>query len=153
MYVVSAFEHTVKIEMALTSIEMKGIPKANVLAVPLDPRAPAPALFDRIHSSDSRSLLDVPMILSALFALLGLIYGFLLAWGPVLWALIGMVFGFGLGLLIKLFTVKRGEKKQTKRLPAVVVMVCCRDDQLQMVQDTMWAHAALGVAKVDIGRS
>ncbi len=153
MYVVSAFEHTVKIEMALTSIEMKGIPKANILAVPLDTRAPSPVLFDRMHSSDSHSLLDMPIILAALFALFGLIYGFLLTWGPVLWALIGTGSGFGLGLIIKLFTVKRSEKKQTKKLPAVVVLVCCRDDQLQMVQDTMWSHAALGVAKLDIGNS
>ena len=153
MYVVSMFEHSVKIEMALTSIEMKGIPNDSILAVPLDTRAPAPALFDRMHSSDSRSMLDIPMILAALFSLFGLIYGFLLAWGPVLWALIGTGSGFGLGLVIKLFTVKRSEKKQTKKLPAVVVMVCCRDDQLQMVQDTMWAHAALGVAKLDIGNS
>ena len=151
MYVVSTFEHTIKIEMALTSIEMKGIPKANILAVPLDTRAPSPALFDRLHSSDGRSLLDMPIILAALFALLGLIYGFLLAWGPVLWALIGTGFGFGLGLLIKLFIVKRSEKTKAKKIPAVVVMICCRDDQLQMVQDTMWAHAALGVAKLDIG--
>ena len=153
MYVVSAFEHTIKIETALTSIEMKGIPKANILAVPLDTRAPSPALFDRLHSSDSRSMLDMPVILAALFALFGLIYGFLLTWGPVLWALIGTGFGFGLGFVIKLFTVKHSEKKHTNKLPAVVVMVCCRDDQLQMVQDTMWAHAALGVAKLDLGDS
>lgn len=153
MYVVSTFEHSVKIEMALTSIEMKGVPRDSILAVALDTRAPAPALFDRMHSSDSRSLLDAPMILAALFALFGLIYGFLLAWGPVLWALIGTGLGFGLGLIIRLITVKRKGKEQAKKVPAVVVMVCCRDDQLQMVQDTMWAHAALGVAKLDIGGS
>ena len=153
MYVVSTFEHSVKIEMALTSIKMQGIKKDSILAVPLDTRTPSPALFDRMHSSDSRSMIALPMILAALFALFGLIYGFLLTWGPVLWALIGTGFGFGLGLVIKLFTVKRIEKKQTNKLPAVVVLVYCRDDQLQMVQDTMWAHAALGVAKLDIGNA
>ncbi len=149
-YIVSAFEQTVKIEMALTSVEMMGIPKDNILAVPLDSRAPAPMLFDRLHSSDSRSMLDIPIILAALFALFGLIYGFLLAWGPVMWALIGTGFGFGLGLIIKLLTFKKKEKKQTKKLSTVVIMVCCRDDQLQMVQDAMWAHSALGVAKLDL---
>lgn len=153
MYIVSMFEHSVKVEMALTAIQMKGIPKNYILAVQLDTQAPPPAPFDRMHSSDSRSLIDMPMILAALFALFGLIYGFLLTWGPVLWALIGTGFGFGLGLLIKLLTAKKkGQKKPKTKLPAVVVMVCCRDDQLQMVQDTMWAHAALGVAKLDIGK-
>lgn len=149
-YIVSAFEQTVKIEMALTSVEMMGIPKDNILAVPLDSRAPAPMLFDRLHSSDSRSMLDIPIILAALFALFGLIYGFLLAWGPVMWALIGTGFGFGLGLIIKLLTFKRNKKKTNKKIATVVVMVCCRDDQLQMVQDAMWAHSALGVAKLDL---
>ncbi len=150
MYVVSTFEQSVKIEMALTSIQMKGIPKDHILAVPLDTRAPVPMLFDRLHSTDSRSMLDIPIILAALFALFGLIYGFLLTWGPVMWALIGTGFGFGLGLIIKLLTIKREEKKQTKKLSTVVIMVCCRDDQLQMVQDAMWAHSALGVAKLDL---
>ncbi len=153
MYVVSTFEHTVKIETALTSMQMQGIPKESILAVPLDRRAEDPTLFDRFHSSDSRSLMDVPMILAALFSLFGLIYGFLLAWGPVLWALIGTGFGFGLGLLIKLFTVKRANAKQKQQTPAVVVLVCCTDSQLQMVQDTLWAHSALGVAKLDTGGS
>ena len=151
MYAVAAFDHTVKIEMALTSIEMSGIPKQNILAVPLDTRAPAPVLFDRMHSSDSRSLLDVPMILAALFALFGLIYGYLLAWGPVLWALIGTGAGFCLGLAFKLLFQKKRVTKSEKAAPAVVVMVCCSDTQLQMVQDTLWAHSALGVAKLDPG--
>ena len=151
MYIVCTFENSVKIEMALTSIQMKGIPKENILAVPLDTKAPAPMLFDRMHSSDSRSLLDMPIILAALFALFGLIYGFLLAWGPVLWALIGTGAGFGLGLFIKLFTIKRHGVKQKAHTPAVVVLVRCSDTQLQLVQDAMWAHAALGVAKLDIG--
>lgn len=150
MYVVSTFEHTVKIEMALTAIEMKGITKDSILAVPLDRQKPPPLLVDRLHSSDSRSMIDLPMILAALFALFGLIYGFLLTWGPVLWALIGTGFGFGLGLVIKLIAVKNKEKTDAQKLPAVVVLVNCRDDQLQMVQDTLWAHAAMGVAKLDL---
>jgi hypothetical protein len=152
MYIVSAFEQTVKIETAITSIQMQGVPKENILAVPLDRRAEGPLLFDRLHSSDSHSLMDVPMILAALFALLGLIYGFLLAWGPILWALIGTGFGFSLGLLIKLFAIKRyGLKPPKSHIPAVVVMIYCSDTQLQMVQDTLWAHSALGVAKLDPG--
>jgi hypothetical protein len=151
MYAIAAFDHSVKVEMALTSIEKNGIPKQNILAVPLDTRAPAPMLFDRMHSSDSRSLLDVPMILAALFALFGLIYGFLLVWGPVLWALIGTGVGFFIGLAFKFLVQKKRNTKAEKAAPAVMVMVCCADTQLQMVQDTLWAHSALAVAKLNLG--
>ena len=89
MYVVSTFEHTVKLEAAITAIEMQGIHKENILAIPMDKRDEDRMLFDRIHSSDSLSMIDYPMIIAALFALFGLIYGFILKWGPVLWALIG----------------------------------------------------------------
>ncbi len=150
MYVISAFEQTLKIELALTALEMKGIPKKDILAVPLDKRSEDRLLLDRLHSSDSVSLMDFPVILAALFSLLGIIYGFLLAWGPVLWALIGTGFGFFLGLGIKLIFLKRKQKKRSGKQPGVVVIVSCPDERLQMVQDTLWAYSALGVAKLNL---
>jgi fructokinase len=96
MYIVSTFEHSVKLETAVTAVEMKGIPKEKILAVPLDNRNEDRMLFDRMHYSDSISMFDVPMITAAIFGLLGLIYGFLLTWGPVLWGIIGTGVGGGL---------------------------------------------------------
>jgi hypothetical protein len=151
MYIVSTFEHTLKIETAITAIEMKGIPKENIFAVPMDKNSEDRMLIDRMHSSDSLSMFDLPIILSALFALFGLIYGFLLAWGPILWALIGTGFGFFLGLGIKLMTTKNNNKKQKGKQPEVVLIISCKDEQLQMVQDTLWAHSAIGVAKISAG--
>ncbi len=151
MYIVSTFEQTLKIETAITAIEMKGVPRENIFAVPMDKQNEDRMLFDRMHSSDSLSMFDVPMILAALFALFGLIYGFLLEWGPILWALIGTGFGFFLGLGIKLITTKRKNKKQKGKQPEVVLIISCKDEQLQMVQDTLWAYSATGVAKVGAG--
>lgn len=150
MYIVSAFEHTLKIETAITALEMKGIAKEDILAVPLDKQIENPVLLDRLHSSDSRSTLDVPMILATLFALFGLIYGFLLEWGPILWALIGTGGGYFLGFGIKLLTLKRNSKKRKGKLPEVVLIISCPENRLQMVQDTLWAYSALGVGKLDL---
>lgn len=36
MYIVSTFEQTLKIETAITAIEMIGVPKENIFAVPMD---------------------------------------------------------------------------------------------------------------------
>ncbi len=150
MYIVSNFEYSNKLEMAITAIEKKGIPKQDILAVPMDKKADDKMLVDRTHSSDSVSMFDVPMILAALFALFGLIYGFLLEWGPILWALIGTGAGFGVGVLIKLYTMRKRKAKQQGKTAEVVLIVACDESRLQMVQDTLWAHAALGVAKLDI---
>lgn len=151
VYIVSNFQHTIKLETAVTAIEMKGVPRENILAVPMDKRNEDRMLFDTMHSSDSLSMLDLPMIAAAVFAVFGLIYGFALAWGPILWALIGTAVGFGLGFLVKLYTTRRRRRKQRETEPEVVLLIACEAEQMQMIQDTLWAYSALGVAKLSLG--
>ncbi len=152
MYVVSTFEHTKYLELAITAVQMKGIAKENILAVSLDKRAEERKLFDSIHHSDGLSLLDLPLILATVFTLLGAIYGFVLEWGPLLWGLIGMAAGIVLGLAIKLvMTAKHMEGRQKNRKATeVVVIIECKENQLEMVKDTLWQHFALGVRKLDL---
>lgn len=148
MYVVSNFEHSIKLETAITALQMNGIPKEAILAVPLDRRSGDRMLFDWTHSSDNLSMIDFPIILAALFSLFGIIYGFLLRWGPVIWALIGTSFGFALGVLIKLFTTRKHKWNLRAETPAVVLMVACGDAQLNMVLDTLWNNGALGASRL-----
>lgn len=149
MYVISVFEHSISLEKAITSIQMKGIAKENILAAPMDKRGEEPKLFDTIHHSDGLSLLDLPFILGSFFTLLGGIYGFILAWGPVIWGLIGLVLGFGTGLAIKLIITKRYSKKRTnKKVPEVVLIIECKEHQIETVKDILWSHNALGVRKL-----
>ncbi len=151
MYIVSNFEHTIHLEAAVSTLQKQNIPKDSILAVPLDRQNDDRMLFDRMHASDKLSLIDLPVILAALFSLFGLIYGFLLYWGPVLWALIGTGLGFAVGLVIKLFMVKRNQKsKKTYKSTEVVLLVECRDIQSDMVQDILWRHGALGVSKLTL---
>jgi hypothetical protein len=150
MYIVSAFEHSIRLETAVTAVEMKGIPKEKILAVPLDKRNEGRMLFDTIHQSDGISMFDFPVILAAIFGLLGLIYGFLLAWGPVLWALIGTGACFFIGLGVKLITTKKRANQRKGFHPEVVLIIDCGESQMQMVQDILWANYALGVAKLGL---
>ncbi len=149
MYIVSNFVHSIHLEAAVKTLEKENIPKSSILAVPLDKQDDDRMLFDRTHAADRLSLIDFPIILAALLSLFGLIYGFELHWGPVLWALIGTGAGFGIGLLIKLLMVKRSSKaaKLTKS-PEVVLLIECEDSQTAMVQDILWSHGALGVSSV-----
>jgi hypothetical protein len=117
MYVVSNFEHSMKVETAISALQMGGIPKKDILAVPLDKQNEGRLLLDRTHSSDNVSTMDVPIILAALFSLFGIIYGFLLQWGPIIWALIGTTVGFGLGVLLKLLSARKRKEKLRVNCP------------------------------------
>lgn len=152
MYVISTFDHSIYLEEAITAIQMKGIAKCDILAVPLDKKNEEKKLFDTIHQSDGLSLLDIPMILASVFMLLGTIYGFVLKWGPIIWGLIGMLAGFGLGLLLKLFrTMKNPDRQQKNSSSEVVLIIECQESQSDMVKDTLWQHKAFGVRKLALG--
>lgn len=151
MYIVSTFDQSIYLELALTAIQMKGIKEENIIAIPLDKKGEAVRLFDSLHSSDGLSLLDLPAILGTFFGILGSIYGFVLKWGPLFWGLIGIVIGFALGLLIKLKISRKYKGRQKDRRGAeVVVIVRCFENQLEMVSDILWSHHALGVRKLDM---
>ena len=82
MYIVSTFDYSINLELAITSIQMKGVEKENIFTVPVDKANEKINLNDTIHHSDSVSLLDLAAISGAVFMLFGSIYGFVLKWGP-----------------------------------------------------------------------
>ncbi|HEY8908924.1 MAG TPA: hypothetical protein VIM51_01400 [Desulfosporosinus sp.] len=151
MYIVSTFDHSNYLELAITAIQMKGVPKEQILGVAMDKRAEDRKLFDSLHSADGLSLLDLPIILAAICCLFASIYGFLLTWGPILWGIIGMFVGFSVGLIIKLITTKKYDDRQKRsKATEVVLIIECKEHQLEIVIDLLWEHHALGVRKLSL---
>lgn len=151
MYIIATFEYSNYLELAITTIQMKGIVKEKILCVPIDKRSEDRQLFDTIHSADGLSLLDLPIILATLFCLFGGIYGFVLKWGPIMWGLINMCIGFSLGLAIKLLTTKKYNHRQKNlKSTEVVIIIDCTENQSDMVKNTLWEHKALGVSKLSL---
>ena len=151
MYVVSTFDHSIYLELAITAIQMKGIKKENIMAISLDKKSEKVNLYDSIHSSDGLSLFDLPSIFAVVFGIFGGVYGFVLTWGPLIWSLIAIIIGFALGLIIKLMVVKKySDRQQDKRGTEVVLLIECNEDQVEMTKDILWSHKALGVRKLDI---
>lgn len=152
MYIVSTFEHSIYLELAITAVQMKGIKKENIMAVPMDKKGEQGTMLDSIHSSDGLSLFDLPAILAVIGGIFGGIYGFVLKWGPLLWGLIAIAIGFTLGIIIKLFiTRKYSDRQNDKRATEVVLIIECIESQLEIIKDILWSHKALGVRKLDIG--
>jgi hypothetical protein len=150
VYIVSTFDHSIYLELAITAIQMKGIKKENIMAISMDQKGEKVMLFDSIHSSDGLSLFDLPAILAVIGGIFGGIYGFVLKWGPLLWGLIAIFAGFTIGLIIKLIITKKySDRQKDKRGTEVVLLIECMESQAEMVKDMLWAHKALGVRKLD----
>jgi hypothetical protein len=154
MYIISTFDHSVYLELAITAIQMKGIKKEKIMAVSDDKKGEQRALFDSMHSSDGLSLFDLPAILAVIFAVFGGIYGFALKWGSLIWGLIAITAGFTLGFVIKLMITKKySHRQRDKRGTEVVLIIECIETQLEMVKEILWSHNALGVSKLDFDNS
>lgn len=153
MQLFSTFEHSIYIEMAVVTLEKKGIKKENIFVVPLDNRTEERKVFDNLHRSDGTSLIDIGAALATAFAVIGASIGFKLSWGPIYWGLIGAFVGFIVGFAIRLFTEKMIKKK--RRLlkgyhSEIIVIVDCDESQGEMVENILFSHYALGVAKVNL---
>lgn len=100
MYLVASFHYCMHTELAIAKVEELGVPREQIFAVPLEKRGETRHIFDTIHHADGVSLFDGGAILGSACMVLGVIYGFILAWGPIIWGLIGLAGGFLVGFLI-----------------------------------------------------
>ncbi len=147
----STFETTEFLEMAISTLEKKGIKKESIFAVPLDNRQETRNIFDNIHRSDGISLIDIGMGLATAFSVIGASIGFKLSWGPIYWGLIGAFVGFVVGLAIRLFVelvIKKKKKVLKGTYAEVILIVDCEESQAELVENILWSHFALGIAKV-----
>jgi hypothetical protein len=151
MQLFSTFESNIFLEMAISTLEKKGIKKENIFAVPLDNRTEDRKVFDSIHRSDGTSLVDIGMALATAFSVIGASIGFKLSWGPIYWGLIGAFIGFVLGFVIRLLTEKVIKKKNRLikgKHSEIILIIDCEESQTELVENILWNHYALGVAKV-----
>ncbi|MED4205016.1 hypothetical protein [Neobacillus mesonae] len=151
MQLFSTFETTGYLEMAISTLEKNGMKKESIFAVPLDNRAEDRKIFDTLHRSDGTSLIDIGMGLATALSVIGASIGFKLAWGPIYWGLIGAFVGFVLGFAIRLFmelVIKKKKRVLKGKHAEVILIVDCEESQAELVEDILWSHFALGVAKV-----
>ncbi|GGM39573.1 hypothetical protein GCM10011351_27180 [Paraliobacillus quinghaiensis] len=152
MQIFSTFEHSLYIELAITSLEKIGLKKDNILAVPLNNRAEESSLFDTLHRSDGISLFDKGAAIGTAFAVIGASVGFTLEWGPIYWGLIGAAVGFLVGFSIDYISFKFVHKRKRiikGKKSEVLLVVECPMSLIDKVEGVLWEHLALGVARVN----
>src|SRR5690348_8860402 len=125
MQVFATFENHIYLEIAISTLEKKGYSKDNIFAIPLDNRMESQILLDTLHRSDGTSLIDIGMVLSTAFSVIGASIGFKLAWGPIYWGLIAAFIGFIIGFAIRLFIEKvfKKRKKLMKGKHSEVILI------------------------------
>lgn len=151
MQVFSTFENHIYLEMAISTLQQKGVIKENIFAVPLDNPTEDRKLFDTLHRSDGTSLIDIGMALGTAFSVVGASIGFKLVWGPIYWGLISAFIGFVLGFLIRL-CIEKIFKKRKRILKGkhseVILIIDCDETQAEFVENVLFKHYALGIAKI-----
>lgn len=145
MHLVSAFQHSYYLELAIIEMEQMGISKENILTLSLNKNNPNPPSIKASHR-DGTSYVDLVFIFSMVFMLLGAIYGFIWTWGPIIWGLIGLIVGALIGLAIEVALSGRKVFKKSMKVD-VIVIVECKDNRAEAVEKILWSHQALGVAK------
>jgi hypothetical protein len=151
LQIYSTFETTGFLEMAVSTLEKRGIPKESIFAVPLDNRKEDRKIFDTLHRSDGTTLIDIGMGLATALSVIGASIGFKLAWGPIYWGLIGAFVGFVLGFAIRLYmelVIKKKKRVLKGKHSEIIIIVDCEESQAELIEDILWSHFALGVAKV-----
>ncbi|MRH43881.1 hypothetical protein GH741_14655 [Aquibacillus halophilus] len=151
MQLFSTFESNAFLELAISSLEKKGIKKENIYAVPLDNRIEERKVFDSLHRSDGTSFIDIGMVLASAFAVIGASRGFELTWGPIYWGLIGAFSGLFIGVAIRIFTeiiLKKKKRYLKDKHSEVILIIDCEETLVPTVENILWSNFALGVAKV-----
>ncbi|WP_430481806.1 hypothetical protein [Rossellomorea marisflavi] len=151
MQLFSTFEHSAHIELAIATLEKKGISKEDIFVVPVDNQLENRKLFDTLHRSDGTSLIDVGVALGTALAVVGASIGFKLSWGPIYWGLIGAAGGFVIGLFIRLVTeliIKKKNRLSKGKHSEIIVVIDCAETDGDMVENILFSHFAIGVGKV-----
>lgn len=149
MLIVASFKHSAYLELALKQMEQTGISKHDMIVAPLNKRNNNDDESDwkTVHQ-DGKSQFDSVFIFATIFMLLGAIYGFVLAWGPIIWSIIGMISGGFIGFLVGNFFRKNTQKNMGNNTSEIVLMVQCQTRQIENIEKILWGHQALGISKL-----
>ncbi len=150
MHVISSFHYSLHTELAVSGLIEKGINKDMIFIAPLEVRGEERKIFDTIHHADGVSIFDGGAILGTACSTLGVIYGFVLDWGPIIWGLLGFAIGFVVGVLLDYLIgkVRQSKNRRQDSMSEVIIIVQCSMNQVDMVKDYLGDHLALGLTVV-----
>lgn len=149
MHIVASFEHSNLLELAISDLEQKGIEKNRICAIPLNKMTKERTLFDTLHRADGQCMFDLPAILATIAMTLGVCWGFMWKWGPIIWGLLTFVGGLVVGLVIKYLLYKKNLKMSSRCNTEVVLIIECKPDEVKTIETVLFNHMAIGIGSKD----
>ena len=147
--IVATFDYSQFVELAITELEEKGITKEKILAIPLVQEDKNFGILDTIHRADGVSIFDTASVFATAGMTLGVIYGFVWLWGPIIWGLIGLIVGVIVGMVFDYILTKRKITTQRKeKVSEMVLIVSCEEGQKNLVETVLRNNTAFGVGTV-----
>ena len=147
MPVISLFEHSLKLELAILELEKHHIRREMILAKSINKNSIEKKYLDP-YNADGLNLFLASSI-GMIVMLLGAIYGFTLYIGPVLCGLIGLICGVLIGLFLDFIFKKRVRKKTIKKnRNDVILIVTCDESKVELVEEILIKHQTLGIVKL-----
>jgi hypothetical protein len=147
MLVIGTFEHSLELEQALAVIENNDISQEKIMVVCMDLNPGNSQLLIAKSQDFINKCIEVGMASATAIAVAGTSIGFILTWGPIFWGLAFGFIGFCLGFIVYFFIKKDNYRHVPKKLPEIVVIVQCFEEQSIFVSQTMWKFKALTVGK------
>lgn len=119
------------------------------MAIPLVQEHKDFAILDTIHRADGVSIFDLGSVFATVGMTLGVIYGFVWHWGPIIWGLIGLIVGTAVGIVLDYILTKRKISTERKaKVSELVLIVNCEKAQSDWVEKVLRSNTAFGVGKV-----
>lgn len=148
MYIFASFNQGALLEIAIADLTRIGLTTKNILVVPLRKTTRKISVFDRIYRADGVSIIDGAALLGTLCMVLGVIFGSVLYWGPIIWGLLGLIVGSLVGLAMDWALTTRNIKSYRRNNPIpVVLIVHCEEAQAETVEKILEEHQALALAR------
>ncbi len=147
MHIIASFEHSNFLELAITDLEQRGIEKNRICAIPLHKPTEERTLFDTLHRADGQSMFDLPAILATILMTLGVTWGFMWKWGPIIWGLLFFLGGLAIGLVIKYLLYKNSLRQSFRCNTEVVLIIDCKAAEVETVETVLFNHLAIGIGK------
>ncbi|WP_353947772.1 hypothetical protein ABNN70_10725 [Sporolactobacillus sp. Y61] len=140
--ILAMFEHSIFVEIALTSLKNMEHGFENIGAVPLK----HPPGHSKLY--DGKSYVDLGFVSGTVAGVIGVCLGYRLYPGPILWGISASLIGFVGGLFVDyIYTKFRRHKEPVSK---ILLLISCEDRLQDAVEDLMWKNQASGVAVIDI---
>lgn len=148
--VVSTFDHSISLEIAIADLEQRGLNAEQIYALPVNPPDSGISIVDSIHKADGVSIIDSALAVGTVGMVLGAIWGFAWAWGPIICGLIGLTIGITVGLAVDWLLTSRKQKVKMRKPPVeVFLLVECDKAEAKDVETIIQRHNAIAVGRID----